>query len=259
MSRSDGLPVLVSYPVWDLPTRWFHWLNFLCVVAMSGSGLVILNAGALDISNSGKVLLKTLHGWTGYAFVINLGVRMVWAFTGNHYARWQQFVPIGKTYMRELRVYLRALVERRSQHYLGHNPIGRIAVMLLFLTLWAQALTGLFLAGTDLYLPPFGHWIAQWIAAPGVDPTDLVPYSPDLYDKAAFAEMRALREPFASLHLYAFFVLAGLIVLHVAGVIAAELRERSGLVSSMFTGDKVLGGEPVDVPDRRRAAGPDVG
>ncbi len=27
-----------------------------------------------------------------------------------------------------------------------------------------QASTGLLLAGTDTYFPPFGFWIAQWIA-----------------------------------------------------------------------------------------------
>ena len=32
-----------------------------------------------------------------------------------------------------------------------------------------QAVTGLVLARTDLYYPPFGYWIASWVAAPGVE------------------------------------------------------------------------------------------
>jgi hypothetical protein len=46
---------------------------------------------------------------------------------------------------------------------------------------------------TDLFYPPIGSWIAQWGAA-GIDPKILVPYI-DLYDKAAYDAMRALREP----------------------------------------------------------------
>ncbi len=29
---------LKSYAVWDAPTRWFHWINFICVVALAVLG-----------------------------------------------------------------------------------------------------------------------------------------------------------------------------------------------------------------------------
>jgi len=41
-------------------------------------------------------------------------------------------------------------------------------------------------------------------------------------------------------------VLLVLIVIHIAGVIATELREGGSLVSAMFTGRKVLDQKPVD-------------
>jgi len=53
----------------------------------------------------------------------------------------------------------------------------------------------------------------QWVAASGVDPATLAPYSPDLYDKTAWDSMRAFRKPFAVVHLYAFYALAVLVVL----------------------------------------------
>ena len=58
-----------------------------------------------------------------------------------------------------------------------------------------QAVTGLVLAGTDLFYPPIGSWIASWVAAPGIDPATLVPYAPEMYDKAAYEAMRAFRNP----------------------------------------------------------------
>ena len=109
-----------------------------------------------------------------------------------------------------------------------------------------QAVTGLVLAGTDIYYPPLGGWVAQWIAAPGVDPATLVPYSPQMYDPAAYEAMRTVRKPFALVHLYSFYALVIMVVLHVAAVTVAEIREGGTLVSAMFTGKKVLRGKPVD-------------
>jgi len=53
----------------------------------------------------------------------------------------------------------------RPRQYLGHNPLGRITVSLLLLLLLTQAVMGLVLAGTDLFYPPIGAWIADRIAA----------------------------------------------------------------------------------------------
>lgn len=94
------------------------------------------------------------------------------------------------------------------------------------------------LAGTALFYSPIGHRIAQWVAASGVDPATLVPYSPNLYDKAAWDSMRTFRKPFAVVHLYSFYVLAVLVVLHVAAVVATEIKEGGSIVSAMFTGRK---------------------
>ncbi|MGB5097848.1 MAG: hypothetical protein WBN82_08080 [Porticoccaceae bacterium] len=108
------------------------------------------------------------------------------------------------------------------------------------------------LAGTDnIYCPPLGPWVTRLIAAPGVDPSTLVPYAPELYDKAAFDSMRAMRAPFATVHLYGFYLLILTAILHIAAVVVTELREGGSLVSAMFTGRKLIAGTPVDLPDQR--------
>ncbi len=35
------------YKSWDLPTRLFHWINFLCVIVLSLLGLIMLNKGSI--------------------------------------------------------------------------------------------------------------------------------------------------------------------------------------------------------------------
>jgi cytochrome b len=231
---------LRTYPVWDAGVRWFHWINALCVLALIAVGVAILNDKALGVSDDGKILLKSVHVWIGYAFALNLAWRLVWAFIGGTHSRWRGLLPAGRGYLSALRRYVSALRAGKHPQYLGHNPLGRIAVFLLLILLVTQAVTGLVLAGTDLFMPPFGAWIADGVAAPGVDPRTLVPYSPDLYDAAAYATMRAVRGPFVRAHEYAFYALLALVALHIAAVVITEVRGGGNLVSAMFTGKKIL-------------------
>ena len=237
---------LKAYAVWDATTRWFHWINALCVIALAFVGSVILNAGDLDVSNAGKVALKEVHAWIGYVFVFNLAWRIVWAFLGNRYARWRSIVPGGRGYLHALRGYLAAFIAGPPEQYLGHNPAGRLGIAALFLLITIQAITGLILAGTDLFYPPIGHWIAQWIVGAGVDPGSLLPYAPETYEAAAYEQMRAFRKPFALVHRYSFYVLAVVVVFHVVAVIITELREGGSIISAMFTGRKIIRGRPAD-------------
>jgi cytochrome b len=240
---------LKAYRVWDASTRWFHWINVLCVFGLIAVGVAILNDDALGLSTQGKILLKTVHVLIGYVFAVNLLWRLIWAFIGGPYARWCAILPGGRGYLAELRAYISDVKAGRRRQYLGHNPLGRLAVTALLLMLLSQAVTGLVLAGTDLFYPPAGSWIAGWVAAPGVDPATLQPYAKQTYDAAAYADMRAFRKPFIEVHEIGFYILLGLILLHILAVVVTELREGGNLVSAMFTGKKVLDHEPADKPN----------
>jgi len=237
---------LKTYFVWDAGTRWFHWINLLCMLGLIAVGAAILNDEAIGMTNDGKILLKTVHVWIGYIFALNLLWRLVWAFIGGPHARWRAILPGGRGYMNEVRAYVAEFSAGRPRQYLGHNPLGRIAVTLLLLLLLLQAITGLVLAGTDLFYPPIGAWIADRIAAPGVDPATLVPYAKEMYDTVAYDAMRAFRKPFITIHYYGFFALLFFAVIHVLAVVLTELRDGGNLVSAMISGRKVLNGPPAD-------------
>jgi Ni/Fe-hydrogenase 1 B-type cytochrome subunit len=102
------------------------------------------------------------------------------------------------------------------------------------------------LAGTDLCYPPVGSWIADWGVAPGVDPATLQPYAKQTCDAAAYADMRAFRKPFIAVHEIGFYLLPGLMSIHVLAVVITELREGGNLISAMFTGRKSLDKGPAD-------------
>ena len=238
---------LVAYRVWDAPTRWFHWINALSVLGLMLVGILILFSGSLGVSPAGRVTVKTIHVWLGYVMTLNLVWRFVWAFLGNRYARWRAVLPGGPGFPRALEAYVTAFLAGDPRHYLGHNPAGRVAVAIILLLLVVQAVTGLVLAGTDILYPPFGSWIAHWIAAPNVDPSALTPLTRNLMNQDAYAAMRSFRAPFVEIHELAFYGIAAVVVLHVIAVIVTELREGGSLISAMFTGRKIFSGPPQDL------------
>lgn len=228
------------HEVWDKPTRIFHWVNVLCIIGLAGIGLVILNAKILGVATEGKILLKTAHVWIGYVFALNLAVRIYWGFAGNRFARWRAVLPGGSGYVTSVIDYIGASLRGKPEQHLGHNPVGRLSVTVMLILLTAQAITGLVLAGTDIFYPPIGSWIAGWIAAEGVDPGSLMPYAKETYDAEAYSSMRVFRKPFITIHLYSFYSLLVIITLHIIAVVVTETKEGSNLISAMFTGKKTL-------------------
>ena len=237
---------LKSYFVWDRNVRWFHWINVLCMLGLVAIGVVILNAKTLGVPNDGKILLKATHVWIGYVFALNLLWRLIWAFIGGAHARWKAILPGGRGFVNELGSYVNDLRIGRERQYLGHNPLGRIAITFLLLLLVIQAITGLVLAGTDLFYPPFGFWIADWVAAADVDSATLVPYAPQMYAETSYEAMRAFRKPFITIHYYGFYVLLVFAFVHILAVIVTEVKEGGSLITAMFSGKKVLNGPPAD-------------
>ena len=242
---------LTEYRVWDRTQRVFHWVNFLAVVTLAAIGTVILNADRLGIPNDpGMITLKTVHVYVGYVFILNLVWRLVWAFVGGPFARWRALLPGGSGFGRRLAEFLRGFRGGHAPFYLGHNPLARIFLTLLVLLLVVQGATGIVLAGTDVYLPPFGGTIREWVAADTHDPALVRPYAPDTVNTEAYADMRSFRAPIVETHELTYFILLALIAVHVAAAILAELREGGTIISAMFTGRKIHDGEPTDGPER---------
>lgn len=245
-----------TYRVWDRPVRIFHWLNVITVLGLLGVGLIIYNGKALGISADAKLALKSAHVWIGYLMAANLAWRFSWGFVGKGFARWRAILPFGRGYLQDLNAYGQSLRGGAPRAYLGHNPLGRLMVFALLVLLTIEAATGLVLAGTDLYYPPLGSWIASWVAAPGIDSAGLLPGNKAMVDAAAWSDMRAFRAPYMALHEIGFYLLGGAALLHIVAVAFAEIKDRSGLVSAMIHGNKTLAGQPVDLPV---AAQPRVG
>lgn len=222
--------------VWSKYLRFFHWTNVLAVTILLVLGLFIFNAKAFGVSVDGKILLKTIHVITGYVFATNLLLRLVMGFFGKGYERWRKTLPFAKGFTKELA----DLKQHPHKKYQGHNPLGKLMVGALLLSMCVQMVSGLVIAGTDLYYPPLGQYFAESIAVDSNKLDQIRPYSKENVNEKAYQTMRKIREPFITAHVYAFYTLLLLIPLHIIGVIVSERRERTALVSAMINGYKYL-------------------
>lgn len=232
-----------TYRVWGKPIRVFHWLNLLLVLSLIFVGLIMLFKREIGITSlEAKIGLKELHVVIGYLFAANLFIRILWGFLGDRFAKFSSNMPK----IAEIKKYKAALRKGDNPQYIGHNPVGKLAVVIIMLTLVIIMLTGLIRAGTDIYYPPFGGVITEFIAADGVDAASIKPYDETGVDKAKLAEVKPYKSIAGTVHLYLVYFLLLLIVLHVVGVILAELKHQPGIISAMFSGKKRLEGTPLD-------------
>ena len=113
MTQKDRHPSLHRIRVWDAPTRVFHWLNALCFL------------GAYLTAESER--WRLVHVTLGYTMGGLLLFRLLWGGVGTHYARFSQFVRGPRAVFS----YARSVVGGSPAHYLGHNPLGAVAIVLM--------------------------------------------------------------------------------------------------------------------------------
>jgi cytochrome b len=143
------------------------------------------------------------HIWSGCAILTLLIFRLLWGFVGSSTARWSSFVR-GP----------RALADHFKGRWvgIGHNPLGALSVLAMFLALAVQVGLGLISEDEDgIYTGPLSGLV-------GIDTSD----------KAR------------DVHELWFNVILGLIVLHLAAIAYYRLRGRR-LTKPMITGRREIG------------------
>lgn len=111
--------------VWDLPTRLFHWLIVLLVIAAYVTW---------------RLDLMDWHLWAGYAALTLVLFRLLWGYFGSHTARFARFITGPRAALHHLAQFLR----REPDMQMGHNPAGGLMVLLLLALLLGETLTGLY-------------------------------------------------------------------------------------------------------------------
>lgn len=118
-------------PVWDIPTRVFHW-------ALAG----LLLTSWLTGENEAAAQVHRLSGEVIAGLIV---FRVIWGFVGGEHARFAGFLK-GP---RAVSDHLNHLMRGRAAPTLGHNPLGGVSVLLLLASVSFVVVTGLFSAGDE--------------------------------------------------------------------------------------------------------------
>ena len=155
--------------VWELPVRFYHWLNALCVVVLCSTGFIIGHPIAISYSSEAYQqywfgTVRFLHFVAAFIFFFNFIFRIYWGFVGNAYARWTNFIPFRKTQWQEMLEVLEIDVLQtrvRGLISIGHNALAGFIYFLSFLAFLFQALTGfaLYSSMSHSWLPRMFAWI----------------------------------------------------------------------------------------------------
>lgn len=204
--------------VWDPLVRVFHWSLAL---------FFIISYLSSDFEDS------PIHPWSGYAVVTLLLVRLLWGFIGTKYARFSDFI-----YSRaEITAYAKGLLSGNAKRYLGHNPLGGLMIIALFVSLAFTTMTGMLYYGADEGKGPLAGVIAQQtIQVPSLISTahaddDGDHGSAKKHGDEKYEWLKEVHEFFGNFTLF-------LVLIHLAGVFVESVFHKESLVRAMWTGRK---------------------
>jgi cytochrome b len=184
---------------WDLPTRLFHWALVFCIIS-----------AWVSFEFAGKIGDPTLrwHRWNGYTILILLVFRIIWGFVGGSTSRFCAFLNWPWTAL----AYLKDTLSGKHRVYLGHNPAGSWMIIALITVVMAQGMLGLFtLEHNEVTAGPLQRLI--------------------LDDEKTTKLIQVL-------HGRGFYLILGLVALHVTVNVLYRVLAKDKLIEAMVTGVK---------------------
>ncbi|PPE70075.1 Ni/Fe-hydrogenase, b-type cytochrome subunit [Caldimonas thermodepolymerans] len=214
-----------SVYVYEAPVRLWHWINALAITVLCLTGYFI---GQPLPTMPGEASANYLMGYirfahftAGYVFAIGLVVRAYWAVVGNHHARELFTVPLlSRSYWVELGRMLRwyAFLARRPGRYVGHNPLARLMMFLVFLLGSVfMVFTGFALYGEGLGAGSWADTLFGWVIP-------LFGQSLDVHN----------------LHRLGMWVMITFVVLHIYAAVREDIMGRQSIISTMVSGHRTF-------------------
>ena len=146
------------------------------------------------------------HFRSGYTILWLLLFRLLWGLVGTRYARFATFLPSPMRVWRTLRSKEAGVIPRTA----GHSDIGTLSVYALLVVLAVQAATGLFANDGSFNEGPWARFVSD-----------------------------ATSNRLSTLHYYNHWLIAALVLLHIAAIAFYLLARREDLITPMLTGDKI--------------------
>ncbi|MCI4663124.1 MAG: cytochrome b/b6 domain-containing protein [Neomegalonema sp.] len=188
----DGAPKLER--IWDPIVRLTHWVMVVSVLA------------GYFIGENMSFSTISWHFYLGYTTGGVIVVRLLWGLFGPKPARIASLFSSPKT----LTAYAATVPQRKPSYWPGHNPLGALSALALWLVLLGMVVTGLMSESDDFFTAaPFAGYL----------------------DDATRIEMTGWHHRLSALVL-------PLIGLHLAAILFYFVWKRENLVRPMITGWK---------------------
>ena len=204
--------------IWELPVRWNHWTNVMCIVVLSVTGFFIGTPFSFGQSASDFTMgwIRFIHFTAAYLFAISVISRVIWSFIGNKYSGWREFLPLMTAAGREktvkmLRYYM--FVDKEVPETVGHNPLATTAYIVLFALYSLMILTGFALYAEHAPGSPMHRVLSL------------------MYTLFSNQGMRLA-------HHASMWLIFGFIINHIYSAWLMDIKEHGGEISSMFSGYK---------------------
>jgi len=209
---------LVIKYVWEIPVRVTHWLNVLLILTLSVTGYLIGNPHTFAQHTSQFVMgwIRFIHFTCAYTFAIGLAVRIYWSFVGNRYSSWRTFFPwVTPDGRRKIWATFKyySFFSRRLPHVVGHNALAATAYSVVMSLYLLMVITGFFLYAEHSNRGIL-HAMFGWIGA--------------------IVSNQSIR----LVHHMGMWLLLGFAIHHVYSSWLMDIKERGGIISSMFSGYK---------------------
>lgn len=198
--------------VWDPAVRIFHWSLVACFATAFLTGE---EEGAL-------------HIYAGYTVIGLVLFRILWGFIGTEHAQFKDFVFSPGTVVS----YLKGLVSGSAKRYIGHNPAGGYMVVVMLVTLLFVTFTGLKVYAAEGHGPLASNTSISIISSANAEEEE------NEGTESGMAGENAGEEFWEEIHEAASYFMLGLILLHIAGVVASSRKHKENLVKAMITGEK---------------------
>lgn len=222
--------------LWELPVRLFHWTTAFSILVLIVTGFIISKPPAIN-----STLEASESYWMGYirlthfiAAFLTIAVaiiRLYWAFAGNKFAHWTNFIPYSKKGWKNIWYVLKVdlLLMKDKEHKLsnisiGHNHLAATSYLLMGVLFILQASTGLALMSETS-----GWWFPKMFS-----------FILNLFGNDI--NVRFLH------YLFTWFFMA-FVVMHVYLVLYHDYLEARGETSAMLSGYKFVRSERIDQDD----------
>lgn len=227
--KSDAQEVQVAVFVYEAPLRLWHWFNALMIVILCVTGYFI---GVVPKTVAGEAsdnyvfgYLRFVHFAAGQAMCYAFAGRVIFAFTGNHYARELFYIPVWrKDYWDNVWAMIKwySFSTANARRFVGHNALARIGMFFMFLVPSVYAM----LSGLALYSEGLGmdHWLygyfGEW-----------------------FIKMHGGSILMHAWHRFTMWVVMSFVMVHIYVAIREEIMGPQSMISTMVSGWRMFKGK----------------